>query len=94
MGRHAKKCWGEETVNKSASSDVEGVQKGLTLKKDGSITAAFQAKGKGIVTYSMTPLTKEEMWQVNIFADKTATLNILIVWKPCAGLQRASGHLL
>lgn len=70
MRRHAKKCWGEETVNKSESSDVEGVRKGLALKKDGSITSAFEAKGKGIVTYSMAPLTKEEMRQVNIFTNK------------------------
>lgn len=61
MKRHAVTCWGEETVANSSASDIEGVRKGLAMKRDGSITAAFQAKGKGVVTYSMTALTKEEI---------------------------------
>lgn len=61
MKRHATRCWGEETVNNSLTSDVEGVRKGLATKKNGSIIAAFEAKGKGVVSYSMTPLTKVEI---------------------------------
>lgn len=61
MKRHAERCFGIETVKKGAGSDIDGVRKGLALKKDGSIVAAFDPKGKGVVTYSLTPLTNAEI---------------------------------
>lgn len=61
LKRHAEKCWGEETVQQCFTSDIEGVRKGITLKRDGSITAAFQPKGHGVVTYSLRPLTNGDV---------------------------------
>lgn len=60
MIRHASACWGREVVDSSLTSDIESVRKGLANKKDGSITAMFEARGKGVVTYSNTAMTKAE----------------------------------
>lgn len=60
MKRHAEVCFGKELVNSSLNSDIETVRKALLKKKDGSITAMFQAKGKGVVTYSNMAMTKAE----------------------------------
>jgi hypothetical protein len=68
---HAERCWGDETVGNSLTSDVNGVRKGLGLKKDGSIPAAFEAKGKGVVSFSQTPHTKEEIRYVQGYPTNT-----------------------
>lgn len=52
MKRHAKKCFGEDTVKKALQSDANGVRKGLDAQKDGSLPAAFKAKGSAVITYS------------------------------------------
>jgi hypothetical protein len=49
-----KKCWGEDVVKAamdagSTATDARGV---LSKSKDGSISTAFEFKGKGRVTYS------------------------------------------
>lgn len=64
MKRHAANCWGEDLVNDSLNSDIESVRKALSKRKDGSITAMFEARGKGVITYSNTPMTKAESWYV------------------------------
>jgi hypothetical protein len=58
MHKHAKNCWGDENVRKALEMkgelSVDGVRNGLALAKlhDGSITASFERKGKGAVTFS------------------------------------------
>lgn len=61
LTRHAEKCWGEQVVKEAKGSDIESVRKGVAKQKDGSITAAFKAKGRGVVTYPTRPLTKAEI---------------------------------
>jgi hypothetical protein len=61
MRKHAKKCWGTETVEivdqaKNATVAQESIIKPLCTT--GSITAAFERKGK--VTYSHRQHTKTE----------------------------------
>ena len=55
LHRHAKNCWGEETVKAALNTrDLKAARKiiGQDKLKDGSITAAFERIGKGKVTYS------------------------------------------
>ena len=51
--KHAKVCWGEETV---AAADqtrhVEAAHEALKKRKDGSITEAFERVARGKVSYS------------------------------------------
>lgn len=57
MKKHAKKCWGAETVAQSLQSNIDGVRKAVGLQKNGSIPLAFAPKGRGVVTYSTRPMT-------------------------------------
>ena len=64
MVKHARKCWGEDSVNqvlqivKNARDAREGPVK--SLLETGTITSAFQHTGKGKVTYSHRELTRTE----------------------------------
>ena len=61
MRKHAKLCWGEETVK--LADEAKNVQEARTTisgVKDGSITASFERKGKGKVTYSHRQHTRTE----------------------------------
>ncbi len=63
MWKHAKICWGAETVTAAdATKDLFGAREVLTKSKlkDGSITAEFARIGKGKVTYSHRQHTKTE----------------------------------
>lgn len=63
MRKHAKICWGAETVAAAdATKDLIGAREVLTRSKlkDGSITADFTRIGKGKVTYSHRQHTKTE----------------------------------
>ena len=66
MHKHAKNCWGEEIVSKALEGkgelSIDDVRKGLSLAKlhDGSITASFERKGKGKVTFSTRQHTYTE----------------------------------
>jgi len=63
MRKHAKICWGAETVTAAdATKDLFGAREVLTKSKlkDGSITAEFARIGKGKVTYSHRQHTKTE----------------------------------
>jgi hypothetical protein len=52
MHKHAKVCWGIETVKAAMETpNVKDAREVLSNHKDGSIAAAFQVKGKGKVTY-------------------------------------------
>ena len=58
MHKHAKNCWGEEIVSKALEAkgelSINNVCKSLSQAKlhNGSITASFERKGKGSVTFS------------------------------------------
>lgn len=64
LRRHAKICWGEEAVSAADNTaDLEGARTVLAkagLKRDGSITGAFERIGKETVTYSQRQLTYAE----------------------------------
>ncbi|KAG1857367.1 hypothetical protein DFJ58DRAFT_659107, partial [Suillus subalutaceus] len=61
MQKHAKICWGEETVK--LADETKNAQEACTIisgAKDGSITASFERTGKGKVTYSHRQHTRTE----------------------------------
>lgn len=66
MHKHAKNCWGEENVSKALETkgklSIDDVRKSLAQAKlhDGSITASFERKGKGRVTFSTRQHTYTE----------------------------------
>jgi len=64
LRRHAKQCWGNETVNAAdRTKDLTAARTILAnsgLKRNGSITAAFERIGKSSVTYSHRQLTYTE----------------------------------
>lgn len=63
LRKHARKCWGEETVclADTAKGPVEVRDKiAGAILKTGSITAAFERKGKEKVTYAHRQHTKQE----------------------------------
>ena len=64
LHKHAKSCWGNEVV--SAADDAKNAEEVRTkivpnYLQDGSITAAFEKKGKGNITYSHHQHTRQEM---------------------------------
>ena len=63
LHKHAKLCWGNEVV--SAADDAKNAEEVCTKivsnhLQDGSITAAFEKKGKGNITYSHCQHTHQE----------------------------------
>ena len=62
LGRHARKCWGDETVKSVETKDIDSARKklGAIKLRDGSITASFDRVGKGKITYSHRLHTKAE----------------------------------
>lgn len=61
LHKHAKACWGEETVKKTMeASNASEAREVLSKSKDGSIAAAFQFKGKGNISYSHRQHTRTE----------------------------------
>ena len=66
LKRHAITCWGNKAVDDTldAKVDIESAQKTLKTFKDGSITVAFEWKGKEKVSYSRRPHTKAETQKV------------------------------
>ena len=56
LRKHARQCWGEEILlGADTCGDIESTREGLAKAKklkDGSITTAFERKGKGKVTFS------------------------------------------
>jgi hypothetical protein len=73
MHKHAKTCWGEEIVSKALETKgdltIDDVRKSLANAKlhDGSITAAFERKGKGVVTFSTRQHTYMETRLIQLF---------------------------
>lgn len=64
MRKHARICWGEETVAAADRTKEVGVAREVLRKGDGlrdsSLTAAFERKGKGKVTFSHRQHTRTE----------------------------------
>lgn len=61
LHKHAKVCWGAETITAATSVKTASEARGVLSKsKDGSIAAAFALKGKGKVSYSHRQHTKAE----------------------------------
>jgi len=64
LRKHARLCWGEEILcGADACGDLDSTRKGLDKAKklqDGSITTAFERKGKGKVTFSHRQHTKTQ----------------------------------
>ena len=63
MRKHVKSCWGNEVM--AAADDAKHADEVRTkivgsVLKDGSITTAFERKGKGKVTYSHRQHTRTE----------------------------------
>jgi hypothetical protein len=56
LRKHARMCWGDEILRAAdACGNLESARVGLNAakkQKNGSITAAFERKGKGNITYS------------------------------------------
>ena len=93
MRRHAKKCWGDETVKlaDSAKSPQEVRDKiAGAILQDGSVTAAFERKGKEKVTYSHRQHTKRETRQVILFLSILCADMCAIVWKSFVGCLRTA----
>jgi hypothetical protein len=62
LTRHARICWGRETVDQASGQDIDSARKALkgAIEKDGSITAVFERTGKGTITYSHRQHTKTQ----------------------------------
>jgi hypothetical protein len=61
MHKHAKKCWGIDTIKAAMNTgNVTEALDILSKYKDGSIVAAFRLKGKGKATYSHQQHTTTE----------------------------------
>ena len=71
MHKHAKNCWREEIVSNALETrgalSIEEVRNSLSKAKllDGSITASFERKGKGSVTFSTQQHTYTETRSVD-----------------------------
>ena len=70
MRKHAKVCWGDEVLK--AADDAKNAEEVRTkivasVLRNGSITASFERKGKGRVTYSHRQHTKSETrWVIEL----------------------------
>jgi len=65
LRKHAKLCWGEDTVTAADQTGGVAAARDILLKtkgRDGSITAAFERVGKGKVSYSHRQHTRTEAW--------------------------------
>jgi hypothetical protein len=61
LHKHAKICWGLDTVKAAMEAqNASEARQILSQSKDGSISAAFQIKGKGKVMYSHRQHTRTE----------------------------------
>jgi hypothetical protein len=72
MRKHAKKCWGDETVRAADKAKDAHEVRQTTVKgalDPQSITAAFERKGKGKVTYSHRQHTTTESRCVRTFHE-------------------------
>jgi hypothetical protein len=79
LRKHARLCWGVETV--AAADETRNLGASLDLiktHKDGSITEAFERKGKGKVTYSHRQHTTTQVRCVYVSRRPRKHINKLI----------------
>jgi hypothetical protein len=92
LRRHAKMCWGDEAVGAADNTkDLEAARTVLAksgLKRNGSVTEAFERIGKGKVTYSHRQHTYTETRYVVLH-----TLSNSDDPRCPAGLSRFNGSL-
>ena len=72
MRKHARKCWGNDVVlsaDKAQNADEVRATTVSGILNPTSITAAFERKGKGKVTYSHRQHTRTESRYVNGLRD-------------------------
>ena len=76
LRKHARLCWGVETVaeaddtkNYGAASEI------IKLQRDGSITEAFERKGKGKVTCSHRQHTTTQSRCVHVSCSRRKHIN-------------------
>lgn len=63
MRKHVRSCWGNEVLEAAGQAkDAKEVRDKIvkSVLRDGSITAAFERKGNGKITYSHRQHTKTE----------------------------------
>jgi hypothetical protein len=63
MRRHVRRCWGDEALKAAEATENIGMARDMVVKalnETGSISAAFERKGKGVVTYSNRQHTRAE----------------------------------
>jgi hypothetical protein len=76
MHKHAKNCWGEEIVSNALKTknelSIDDIRKSLGNAKlqNGTITALFDRKGKGNVTFSTKQHTYAETRSGNLTSQK------------------------
>ena len=75
LRKHAKVCWGEETVAAADQSrDIDAARDALGKSKDGSITEAFERLARTNVTYSHRQhTTTETRWVFILRLQKNAS---------------------
>jgi hypothetical protein len=64
MRKHARQCWGVDAVEVACNAkDIDEAREAVVkpLGMNGSITAVFDQKGKGVLTYSNRQHTRTEM---------------------------------
>ena len=98
LRRHARICWGEEAVSAADNTkDLNGARDVLAkvgLKRNGSITEAFQRIGKDKVSYSHRQYTYTETRYVVYLPVMEVVDGLPPGLKSSAGLQRACALLL
>lgn len=74
LRKHAKVCWGEETVAAADQTrDIDAARDALGKTKDGSITKAFERLAKTNVTYSHRQhTTTETRWVFILRSHKSS----------------------
>ncbi|KAH7903433.1 hypothetical protein BJ138DRAFT_976062, partial [Hygrophoropsis aurantiaca] len=62
LRKHVKSCWGEEVLDATKGQTAAAAREGIVKNylQTGTITAAFERKGKGKVTFSHRQHTKTE----------------------------------
>lgn len=84
MHKHSKNCWGDEIVSKALEGkgelSIDDVRKSLAQAKlqDGTITASFERKGKGSVTFSTRQHTYMETRLAETIIQKKERLTVTI----------------
>jgi hypothetical protein len=93
MRKHAKSCWGDDAVNAAdEAKDTAEVCKKIIGKilQNGSITATFERKGKGVPTYLNCPHTRSEIQYVSSLHVLMAPDQMILKCRACPRGGRGS----